>query len=200
LCVIFLLESIRLEGSVNFMKHFEGGASHKSLGTYGLDVRSFASVGDQTPVVYSVVRHYTDWTTPSSTLWTKDSYLKCEMTEKNITNLERSVVMNSLASKSCFFHPEDGVGQTEAWMPTYVSILRFPQMISVWRATVEWYWQGKTEQLGENPVPVPLCPPQIPHGLTRARTQASVVRGSRLTTWAMARPKSCVNPLKTKLV
>jgi hypothetical protein len=28
--------------------------------------------------------------------------------------------------------------------------------------TVEWYWQGKTEGLGEKPVPVPLCPPQIP--------------------------------------
>jgi hypothetical protein len=30
----------------------------------------------------------------------------------------------------CFFsHPEGGVGQTQAWMPTYVSILRIPQMI-----------------------------------------------------------------------
>jgi hypothetical protein len=28
---------------------------------------------------------------------------------------------------------------------------------------VERYWQGKTEELGEKPVPVPLCPPQIPH-------------------------------------
>jgi hypothetical protein len=27
--------------------------------------------------------------------------------------------------------------------------------------------QGKTEVLGENPVPVPLCLPQITHGLTR---------------------------------
>jgi hypothetical protein len=27
--------------------------------------------------------------------------------------------------------------------------------------TVERYWQGKTEELGEKPVPVPLCPPQI---------------------------------------
>jgi hypothetical protein len=25
----------------------------------------------------------------------------------------------------------------------------------------------KTEELGEKPVPVPLCPQQIPHGLTR---------------------------------
>jgi hypothetical protein len=25
-------------------------------------------------------------------------------------------------------------------------------------APVEWNWEGKTEVLGENPVPVPLCP------------------------------------------
>jgi hypothetical protein len=68
-----------------------------------------------------------------------------------------------------------GGSSTQAWMATYVSILRIPQMIRVWRATVEWYWQGKTEELGEKPVPVPLCPPQIPHGLTRARTLASAV-------------------------
>jgi hypothetical protein len=65
------------------------------------------------------------------------------------------------------FYPEGGVGQTQAWMPTYVSILRTPQMIWVLRATVEWYWQEKTEELGEKPVPVPLCPPKIPYGLTR---------------------------------
>jgi hypothetical protein len=87
-----------------------------------------------------------------------------------------------------FYFPEGGLGQTEAWMPTYVSILRIPQMIWDWRATVEWYWQGKTEELGEKPVPVPLCPPQIPHGLTRPRTRSSAVRGRWLTTWAMARP------------
>jgi hypothetical protein len=52
---------------------------------------------------------------------------------------------------------------------------------------VEWYWQGKTEDLGDKPVPVPLCPPQIPYGLTRAWTRASAVRGRRLTAWDMAR-------------
>jgi hypothetical protein len=30
-----------------------------------------------------------------------------------------------------------GGSSTQAWMPTYVSILRIPQMIRVWRATVE---------------------------------------------------------------
>jgi hypothetical protein len=55
-------------------------------------------------------------------------------------------------------------------------------------APVEWNWQGKTEVLGENPVPVPHCPPQIPHGLTRDRNRASALRGRRLTAWGMARP------------
>jgi len=53
---------------------------------------------------------------------------------------------------------------------------------------VEWCWQGKPEELGEKPVPVPICPLQIPHGLTRAWTRDSAVKGRRLTTWAMARP------------
>jgi hypothetical protein len=53
------------------------------------------------------------------------------------------------------------------------------------------YWQGKTEELGEKPVPVPLGPPQSPHGLTRA----SAVRGRRLTTWAMARPRRMLDKI-----
>jgi hypothetical protein len=68
-------------------------------------------------------------------------------------------------------------------------------MIWVWWATVEWYWQGKTEKLGEKTVPMLLCPPQIQHGLTRARTRASAARGRRLTTWAMARPVLWLTPL-----
>jgi hypothetical protein len=55
-------------------------------------------------------------------------------------------------------------------------------------ALVEWNWQGKTEVFGEKPVPVPLCLTQIPHGLSRDRTQASSVTGRKLTAWAMARP------------
>jgi hypothetical protein len=35
-------------------------------------------------------------------------------------------------------------------------ILFIPQIIWVWRPTVEWYWQGKTEGLGEKHVPMPL--------------------------------------------
>jgi hypothetical protein len=55
--------------------------------------------------------------------------------------------------------------------------------ICVWWATFEWYWQRKTEELGEKPVPVPLRP-QIWYRLTRSRTQAYTVRGRLLTAWA----------------
>jgi hypothetical protein len=38
------------------------------------------------------------------------------------------------------------------------------------------------------PHPVSLCPPQILHDLTRARTRAAAVGRRRLTAWTMARP------------
>jgi hypothetical protein len=49
--------------------------------------------------------------------------------------------------------------------------------------------QGKTEVLREKPVPVPLCPPQIPHGLTQDQSPASEVGGWKLTTSAIPQPK-----------
>ena len=81
-------------------------------------------------------------------------------------------------------------------------------------AVVEWYWQGKTEVLGEKhytawvvdewmsmeqwwndtavlgekPVTVSLFPPQIPHGLALDWTHACTVTGWRLTAWLMAWP------------
>jgi hypothetical protein len=48
--------------------------------------------------------------------------------------------------------------------------------------------KGATKELEDKPAPVSLCPPQIPHGLTRARNRASAVRGGLRTAWAMARP------------
>jgi hypothetical protein len=46
----------------------------------------------------------------------------------------------------------------------------------------------KSEELGEKPVSVPLCPPEMTQGMSRAQTRDSAVRGQRLTAWAMARP------------
>jgi hypothetical protein len=42
------------------------------------------------------------------------------------------------------------------------------------------------------PAPASLCPPQIPHDHTRARTLASSVGSQRLTAGAMALP--CTSP------
>jgi hypothetical protein len=38
------------------------------------------------------------------------------------------------------------------------------------------------------PAPLPLCPPQIPQDLTRARTLAAAVGSQRPSAWTMARP------------
>jgi hypothetical protein len=85
-----------------------------------------------------------------------------------------------------------GGSGTQGWMPTYVSILCIPHVIWVWIATVEWYIdRGKPKNSEKKkPIPVSLCPPQIPHGLTRAQTRAFAVGGRRLTTWTMARPRA----------
>jgi hypothetical protein len=64
-------------------------------------------------------------------------------------------------------------------------------------APVELNWHGKTQVLAEKPVPVPLRPPQIQHGLTRDRTRTSAVGGRRLTAWAITRP---LHPTWTKIV
>jgi hypothetical protein len=73
-------------------------------------------------------------------------------------------------------------------MPTYVSILRIPQMVWVWRATVEWYTDRENRRTRRKTCPSATLPTKNPPGFTRARTRASAVRGRRLTTWAMARP------------
>jgi hypothetical protein len=54
---------------------------------------------------------------------------------------------------------------------------------------MEHRWNENQRTRGKKPVPMPLCPPQIPHGLTRDRTRASAVRGRQQTAWAMARPR-----------
>ena len=45
---------------------------------------------------------------------------------------------------------------------------------------------GENRSSREKPVPVPLCPPQIPHGLTQDRTRTSAVRGLPLGTASSA--------------
>jgi hypothetical protein len=54
--------------------------------------------------------------------------------------------------EKCLSPPEGGVeSSTQAWMPIYVSILRIPLIIWVWRATVEWYIErGKPKNSEKN--------------------------------------------------
>ena len=50
---------------------------------------------------------------------------------------------------------------------------------------LEHWWndtdRGRIEALGEESVPVPDCPSQMPRGLAWDRARASAVRGQRLT-------------------
>jgi len=54
--------------------------------------------------------------------------------------------------------------------------------------------RGETAVLGEKPVRVPLCAPQILRGLSWDRKWTSAERGRRLITWAMARPTGDWSP------
>ena len=53
--------------------------------------------------------------------------------------------------------------------------------------SVQWYWRGRTEEVRENTVPVPLRPPQSPHGLAGNCIRAFAVRGWRRIVWDIAR-------------
>jgi hypothetical protein len=68
----------------------------------------------------------------------------------------------------------DGV-RLRLWTAATSRPVVYPPLIWVWRATVEWYWQGRTEKVGVKSVPVPLFPLQISHELIRAQTRVSTV-------------------------
>jgi hypothetical protein len=86
--------------------------------------------------------------------------------------------------KNVFVAHVDGVRWCPWTAATNRPIVHPPDEIWAWRAMVEWYWQGKIEDR-EKFAPVPFFPLQISLGLTRA----PVVRGRRLTAWAMVRAK-----------
>jgi hypothetical protein len=54
-------------------------------------------------------------------------------------------------------------------------------------ALVEWYWQVRSEVLGEKSVQLLLCPSQIPCGLAWDWSGPSSVSGQRLAAWALAK-------------
>jgi hypothetical protein len=57
---------------------WEAGWVPEPVWIQGLNERSFAPAEDRTPVVQSLVRHYTDWATPGSMSSVSDSNYSCE--------------------------------------------------------------------------------------------------------------------------
>jgi hypothetical protein len=73
-------------------------------------------------------------------------------------------------------------------------LLYQPQMIDVgdYGAIGRMKIGRENRSTRRKPTPAPLCPSQIPHDQTRARTRAAAVGSQRLTAWAMAQPTSAV--------
>jgi len=74
--------------------------------------------------------------------------------------------------------------------PMTPSITEVHSVGDVWAnecGAVKWYWQGKTELLGEIPVPSSLCPPRIQDSLARNWARASSVKsGNWASEWWQA--------------
>jgi hypothetical protein len=59
--------------------------------------------------------------------------------------------------------------------------------VNEYGALVGWHWEGETEVLRKMPIPVPLCPPYIPHELAWDQTRASAVTRQQQTAWTTTR-------------
>jgi hypothetical protein len=68
---------------------------------------------------------------------------------------------------NCFFllkgPAADATDAPQPWGLWCNPVMKMILLFQFTGASVEWNWQEKTEVFGENPVPVPLCLPQIPH-------------------------------------
>jgi hypothetical protein len=78
--------------------------------------------------------------------------MKCLKTQQNWFFFMFGMDVMPLDAITFFFPPwRWGGSSTQAWMPTYVSILCTPQIIWVWRAMVEWYIdKGKPKNSEKN--------------------------------------------------
>jgi hypothetical protein len=68
-----------------------------------------------------------------------------------------------------------------------IDLLYQPRMIDEYGVFGEMRTSRGNRSNERKPAPMPLCPIQIPHDLTWARTRTSAVGIQRLTAWAMAR-------------
>jgi hypothetical protein len=85
-----------------------------------------------------------------------------------------STIWNSKTSLLCRVAAHvDGVRPCLWTAATTGPVVHPPDYIWVWKTTVEWQRRGEPEELREKSVPLPLCPPHIPHGLSWAWTRAS---------------------------
>jgi len=71
------------------------------------------------------------------------------------------------------------------WLHRHALLVRVPLKVS-YGVMLEWCCEGKTEVLGEHPVPLPLYRPQS-YMDCRDRIQASAVKGLRVAAWTIAR-------------
>jgi hypothetical protein len=67
-------------------------------------------------------------------------------------------------------------------------LLYQPRMMDDKCGSVDGMIYRRNRNTRRKPASVPLCPTQIPHDLTYARTRAAAVRIWRLPAWAMPRP------------
>jgi hypothetical protein len=70
--------------------------------------------------------------------------------------------------------PQAGFGQLRNALPCPHRYVNLDSLARNEPTNMEYWW--KPHILGENPVPVPLFSPQIPHGLTYDRTRSSADR------------------------
>jgi hypothetical protein len=119
-------------------------------------------------VIHSIIRHYTDWATPALSHISK------------VTNTTLLILLFVAIRVILLLWTaaQAGLFLSSRWM-----------RIEIHSGMI---FTGIIEELGEKPVPIPLCPPQIPHGLTWTRTRVSALRGGRLTAWAKARPNTFI--------
>jgi hypothetical protein len=95
-----------------------------------------------------------------------------------------------------YYYPNDsifiisGVGSSPLGTAATSGLLHKPQMIDEGDyGAISGMKIGRgNRSTRRKPAPAPLCPPQIPHDQTRARTRAAAVGSQRLIAWAMARP------------
>jgi hypothetical protein len=133
--------------------------THRASGTWGLQ-RAEATIpwGGKSkfiPPWYPNMFYRKDKTFWVRGTWRKNSRSSVEKETRALNREFQMLRHGEMWLTLSFWHFSPwrwGGSSTQAWMPTYVSILRIAQMMWVWRATVEWYFdKGKWKNSEKNP-------------------------------------------------